>query len=216
MTGVAETKEKNKRRNKLVRAAKSVSQIFHPIYLPLLAFLALFFFTYLSRLPLQLQIYLITVIWVFTVLLPRFGITVYKMIRKWDSRTLNERKHRFVPFVIVLLSYVALRLVFNFFGTPWYMNSVLSTAINLMLLIIVMNFFIKVSTHVVGWSGFAGGLTAFSLLNGIDTTFWVCLVVIICGIVGTARNIVRQHSLTEVGFSAFFGFCCGMVTVLYL
>ncbi len=213
---VAETKGNIKKKNRLVRAAQIVSQVFHPLYLPLVAFVTLFIFTYLSRLPIQLQLYLIALIWVFTVLLPRFVIAAYRMLRKWDTRMLGERKNRFVPYIIVLMSYVALRIVFNIFGTPWYMNSVLSAAINLLLLTILMNIFIKASTHIIGWSGFAGGLTAFSLLNGINLTLWVCLVIIICGIVGTARNILRQHTLTEIGFSAFFGFCCGMVTVLYL
>lgn len=57
---------------RMILAARIISMIFTPFYLPVLSLLALFIFSYMSRLPLIYQLKVLILTYLFTVLLPRY------------------------------------------------------------------------------------------------------------------------------------------------
>ena len=54
----------------------------------------------------------------------------------------------------------------------------------------------------------------FSIIIPFDPTAWLCLTILLCGMVCTARLILRQHTLGEVGLGAAVGFACGLASVV--
>jgi len=46
--------------------------------------------------------------------------------------------------------------------------------------------------------------------------WWLCLVLIVAGILGSARMILRQHSLPQVVAGFFVGLVCAAVAILFL
>ena len=58
--------------------AKALSDVFRPSYFPLLGFVLLFLFTYLSLLSWQLKLLLLALVYVMTLFLPAVGIYVYR------------------------------------------------------------------------------------------------------------------------------------------
>lgn len=55
--------------------------------------------------------------------------------------------------------------------------------------------------------GFEGALVAFSILFAFNPMGWFCTILIIAGMVGTSRMILRQHSLSQI----IAGFLMGVV-----
>ena len=43
---------------------------------------------------------------------------------------------------------------------------------------------------------------------------WLCLCILLCGLVGTARLILRQHKLIDIGLGTLLGILCGFFCVL--
>lgn len=63
---------------------------------------------------------------------------------------------------------------------------------------------------------FIGGMVSFSLLFYYDGVGWFCLAIIVAGLLGTSRIILRQHSLSEVIVGFLVGLVCGIAGILFI
>ena len=75
------------KQKRIILAAKVMSVVFTPFYLPIVGLACLLVFTYLSLLPLMYKLYLLFAFWLFTVFILVPGcvyvlIALYKMIRR--------------------------------------------------------------------------------------------------------------------------------------
>ena len=49
-----------------------------------------------------------------------------------------------------------------------------------------------------GMGGIVGGLVSFSALFSYNPVWWLCLFILVAGILGSARIILQHHTLGEV------------------
>ena len=73
-----------KREKTMILAARVVSMLFTPFYLPLLGLVALFSFSYLSLMPWAYKLQVLTLVYVFTILLPTVLIHLYRRYQGWN------------------------------------------------------------------------------------------------------------------------------------
>ena len=59
-----------------------------------------------------------------------------------------------------------------------------------------------------GMGAVVGGMVAFGTLFGYNPLGWLSFIIVLSGIVGTSRMILRFHTLGEVLASFFIGFGC--------
>ena len=78
------------------------------------------------------------------------------------------------------------------------MSNILLAALVIQVVCAIINVWWKISTHTAAIGGFAGALMAFSILFTFNPLWWFCLILIIAGMVGSSRMILRQHSLSQV------------------
>ena len=62
----------------IILAARVISVIFTPLYLPFVALCALFVFSYLSLLPSLYKLIVLGLVFIFTILLPTLLIRIYR------------------------------------------------------------------------------------------------------------------------------------------
>ena len=198
-------KEKN-----IILISRVVSMMFTPFYLPLVGLAALFFFSYLNTFPLYYILMVMGIVWLFTVLLPTRLIHLYRRYHGWTPIQLGVRERRMVPYVISILCYFILSLR----HTPHTITSILIAALAVQMLCAMINVWWKVSTHSAAIGGVAGGLLSFSLIFNFNPVWWLCLVILLGGMVGTSRMILRQHTLPQVVVGFFMGLLCSAVTIL--
>ncbi len=74
-----------------------LSALFNPYIAPFLSFVVLFFFTYLTVLPLSYRLYVLSIVWVFTIFLPALGIYLFRRVNGWQSGVFRERKKDIYP-----------------------------------------------------------------------------------------------------------------------
>lgn len=202
-------KEKN-----IILISRVVSMMFTPFYLPLVGLAALFFFSYLNTFPLYYILIVMGIVWLFTVLLPTRLIHLYRRYHGWTPIQLGVRERRMVPYVISILCYFICFYILSLRHTPHTITSILIAALAVQMLCAMINVWWKVSTHSAAIGGVAGGLLSFSLIFNFNPVWWLCLVILLGGMVGTSRMILRQHTLPQVVVGFFVGLLCSAVTIL--
>ena len=194
-------KEKN-----IILAARVASMVFTPFYLPFIGLIALFIFSYMSLMPWQYKLTVLTLVYFFTILLPTLLIHLYRRYQGWSSSDLGRKERRMVPYIIAILCYFTCYYVMNVQRIPQFMANILMAALVIQVVCAIINIWWKISTHSAAIGGFAGALLAVSLLFAFNPIWWLSVILIIAGVVGSSRMILRQHSLTQV----VVGFLIGM------
>lgn len=194
----------------LIRISRLVSALFTPFSIPFLAFLALFLFSYLSIMPIQYKLIVLGIVYCFTIMMPVLTIFIFKKINGFSAQELGERKKRYMPFFLTIISYVFCLLMMNRLNIPWYMSGIILAALIMMIICVIVNLKWKLSEHMAGAGAVIGGLVAFSALFGYNPVWWLCGFILVAGLLGTARIILGHHTLGEV----LGGFAVGLVCAL--
>lgn len=198
----------------LIRIAKVMSTLFMPLYAPMWVFIGLFLFTYLRLLPWGYKIFIISIVYVFTVFMPTVGITLFRLFKKWTHLELSHREHRHMPYVVALLSYTACLVIMTRINAAMFFRGVVMAALVSQIICVIINVWWKISTHMVGIGGLVGALNAFSILFFYNPVWPFCVLLLLSGVLGTSRIILRQHSLAQVLTGFGIGYVCAMVFIL--
>ena len=198
----------------IIFTAKVLSVLFTPFYLPILGLLILFIFSYLSMLPLTYKLFLLLMFYLFTVFLPTALIRFYRRYQGWTLIELGSRERRAIPYVISIFSYLLCYYIMAATHVPHFMGSILIAALVIQVACAIINLFIKISTHTAAIGGVTGALLAFSVIFSFNPVWWLCIVLLLAGMVGTSRMILRQHSLRQVVLGFLAGVACSFVSVL--
>lgn len=198
----------------IIFTAKVLSVLFTPFYLPILGLLILFIFSYLSLLPLTYKLFLLLMFYLFTVFLPTALIRFYRRYQGWTLIELGSRERRAIPYVISIFSYLLCYYIMAATHVPHFMGSIPIAALVIQVACAIINLFIKISTHTAAIGGVTGALLAFSVIFSFNPVWWLCIVLLLAGMVGTSRMILRQHSLRQVVLGYLAGVACSFVSVL--
>lgn len=198
----------------IIFTAKVLSVLFTPFYLPILGLLILFIFSYLSLLPLTYKLFLLLMFYLFTVFLPTALIRFYRRYQGWTLIELGSRERRAIPYLISIFSYLLCYYIMAATHVPHFMGSILIAALVIQVACAIINLFIKISTHTAAIGGVTGALLAFSVIFSFNPVWWLCIVLLLAGMVGTSRMILRQHSLRQVVLGYLAGVACSFVSVL--
>ena len=195
----------------MLRVARITSMVFTPFSIPFLSFLVLFLFSYLRIMPLQYKLIVLGVVYCFTILTPTITIFLFRKINGFASQELSERKKRYIPILLTIISYVFCLLKMRRLNIPWYMTGIILASLVVSVICIIVNIKWKLSEHMAGMGGIIAGLISFSALFGYNPVAWLCLFILIAGILGSARIVLGHHSLGEVLFGFIIGFLCAFV-----
>lgn len=194
----------------LIRTAKVISAVFTPFSIPFTAFLTLFVFSYLRIMPLQYKLIVLGVVYCFTILMPTLTIFIFRKINGLSPDDLTDRKKRYVPFILTITPYTFCLLMMHRLNIPWYMTGIILAALVTMVVCVLANLKWKLSEHMAGAGTVVGGLVAFSALFGYNPVWWLCLFILVAGLLGTSRIILQHHTPGEV----MGGFAVGLVCAL--
>ena len=178
--------------------SRVLSAMFNPFYLPVIGLMALFTFSYLNLLPVMYKLYVLMLVYIFTVLLPTIAIRTYRNYHGWTPIELGVKERRM-----------------NLVHIPRFMGSIVVAALVIQVLCAMINLWWKVSTHSAAIGGVAGALIAFSQLFMFNPVWWLCLVFFVAGLIGTARMILRQHTLAQVVIGFLLGAVAAFIVILF-
>ncbi|MGZ3881266.1 MAG: hypothetical protein ACXVBF_08015 [Flavisolibacter sp.] len=187
-------------------AARIISYIFHPLFVPLYVGL---FFVYEVRLfndrtDWQLKIILIQ-FFIYYTFFPLMTTVFSKALGFIQSVYLKTQKDRILPYIVCE--------IFNFWG--WYVfknihfpREVVMFALGVFLacsLGLILNSFMKISMHTIS----LGVVCTFFVLAGFSSStsygLYIAIAFLIAGLTATARLIDSNHTQKEVYFGLFAG-----------
>ena len=193
-----------------------VSYLFPPFIVPLIIFIGLFFCTYLSIMPIQYKLFAISMVICFTMLMPMLFIYLYQKINGSNLRGLGERKRRFIPYTLTIMGYGTCLLVMYNMHFPRYLSGIIIACLICMILCAIINLKWKISTHMSASGLLIGSLLSYSIIFQFNPIWWLCIFILLAGLLGTARIIVKQHTLCEVIAGFIIGIFCGIIGILFI
>ena len=200
----------------LILAARLISLVFTPFYLPIVGLIALFAFSYLSLLSTSYKLTVVGIVYLFTILMPTFLIHLYRCYQGWTLIELGRKERRMVPYVISILCYMLCVYIMEQLHIPHFMGSILIAALIIQIVCALINAWWKISTHTAAIGGVTGALFAFSEIFAFNPIGWLCVVLILSGLLGTSRMILRQHTLSQVLGGYGVGVVCASVGILFM
>ncbi len=195
--------------------SKMVSVVFHPLFI--ITYVTVFYLAidpYSFGVPsIGEQVPFILMIFFTTAIIPIIAVLLMKFLGLVQSLELKEAKERIGPYIITGIFYIWLTVnLFNNNEVPkLYVIFILGSAIGLFVSFFINNF-VKISAHGVGMGGMLGFFLLllqgpvqkvwFELSSsqaiGIPIIFFFLLVVLLTGIVGTSRLLLKAHEAKEV------------------
>ena len=196
--------------------SRILSLVFHPVLLPFYAFVLLFHYTYLAIMPLQYRWFVLGAVATFGVLAPCLFIGVFLWTNKLGIKDLADRKMRWIPYLVTLLSYATCLILMYRMHFPLYFSGIIQSVLFCLVLCLALNFRWRVSVHLVGCGLLVGGLYSYSLLFLINPVWWLCGFILLSGIQGTFRISYHKHTLWEVIAGFMAGMFCGVAGILFI
>lgn len=206
---------KNTEIRTLIVAAKVVSTTFRPIHYPLLCCFILYTLTPLSLLPLDFMLQQMVVMAMFTIVLPLALSFLYRYLRHLSPNDMRRRHNRIVPYLIFIFCYIVYLHMMHRAHMPYLLLSVLIVALCIQVVCTFISFGWKVSVHSAGAGAIIGALAAYGEIFHFNPLAWICMALIVTGLVGTSRMILRQHSLSQVLIGVLIGSLCGYFGILH-
>ena len=153
----------------MLRVARVTSIVFTPFSIPFLAFLVLFLFSYLRIMPILYKGIVLGIVYCFTILTPTITIFLFRKINGFARQELSERKKRYVPILLTIISYVFCLLMMRKLNIPWYMTGIIFVSLVISIICILVNLkwkLIVLGHHTLGevLSGFVVGLVCSFLI----------------------------------------------------
>lgn len=191
------------------RLALLVSYVFHPLWMPLMVFLVLWFVDPWLQLPPSIMVY-VTSILLINAVAPALSIYVLHRRGAVSDLEVSHRSERRVPFLVVMfyqiLGYYALTRPGVFLPTE-LLSLVLAMLIALGVAM-VMTRWVKISMHLLAQGGALGALWSFNLLHRLGWEELLPLGFLLAGLVGWSRMRLGVHTPGELALGFLVGFAC--------
>ncbi len=198
------------------KIARILSVVLHPLLVPSYFVLILYNLPLYSDVGIPVRIKNMVLLFVFlmTFALPVLivlGIWLLKLIKDLE---MQNRQERIIPMVVIsvffYITFYSIRQLSVFEPLTLFMLG--STV--LVLLGLILNYFYKISQHMIGWGGFAGALLSLSYTWHTPLYFWIFGVLLASGLAGYARLKTASHTPVEVYSGWLLG--AGVMAGLFL
>lgn len=199
---------------KIIIAARVMSAIFTPFYLPIVGLVALFVFSYLGLLPWAYKLLVLGMVYLFTILVPTLLIHLYHRYQGWTPLQIGVKERRMVPYAVSIFCYFACYYLMTRLRIPSFMARILMAALLIQIVCAIVNVWWKISTHTAAIGGVTGALMAFSMLFAFNPVWWLCFTLLVSGMVGSSRIILHQHTLGQVLAGYGIGMLIGFIVII--
>lgn len=193
--------------------ASFISYVFHPVFMPVLMSVVIWRiqpaeFAGMSR---QTLIYRFISLVSTTVFFPLLTVALLKALGFLQSVHMRVSKDRVIPLIATMTFYFWAQQVFSHLpDTPKIINILLLGSFWGVIVLFMASIFFKVSMHTTAAGGAIGLMTALLFLSPFNMLPAFLITIIIGGLVGTARLILREHTTFEL----WVGYAIGLIVQL--
>ncbi len=194
--------------------ARVLSVIFHPIFVPLYvcAFIVYVHPSYFAGLSDTIKLRSMLVMLQNAVFYPLFSIVLLKAVGFIESVFLRTQKDRIIP-------YMACGIFFFWTFTVFKEQAMFPRILPAFMLgvflassaALIANIYFKISMHAIALGGWLGIFLVIARDNSMLMTWPIASVLLITGLVCTARLLVSNHSNKDIYSGIFVGLLCQFI-----
>ena len=205
---------------KTMRVVHYVSMFFSallsPLLMPTYGMIVSLWLSNLLVLTLPTKLTVILTVFLITAVLPAILFLLLKYLKIIETTSLNGRKERLFPYLIIIVCYVASAIYLFSINAPEWLWMFMFGGGCAAVVSMLVNFKWKISAHMASSGMMVGGLLSYSFIFRFNPVGWLCFFILLAGMLGSARIIVRQHTLGEVCGGFFVGLFCGVIGILFI
>ena len=188
-------------------SAKIVSYIFHPLFYPTLG---LYFFlhsgTYLDTMNNEAKYFLYVILGFSTCALPLLSLPVFTYRRLIKNIEMENRTERVLPLTFVVIFYFLGFYLLSRLPIPQIIIAYSLSVTSIAAIALLVTIWWKISFHTLGAGGLLGALIALSLKFDTSLQIYMVAVLIITGLVSSARLLLNAHTPMQITAGFFTGF----------
>jgi hypothetical protein len=192
--------------------ATVVSYILHPLLVPtyIIIFLLNMDVFLAFMIPFTLRLWIISMFFMVTFAMP--AMMIWMMHRRGiiTSMQMEMRSERFYPLLLTTIFWVIGYVLLSRTGLPVIYYQYLLGGIAALIIAMGINYFWKISLHMLGMGGLTGVFLGFSFRIGVDVFLLLTILILLSGLVGYARLKVNSHNPPQV----YAGYIVGVLLMI--
>lgn len=198
------------------RLASFLSYITHPLLVPMLGLIVISYSgTYAADLDKRYSQFIYLSVFITTLLLPASLIPLFMYSGLAKNLHFNERRERLIPLYITLIFYLAAYFLIKKLPVSQVYQRFIFSACLSILIVLIISYFWKISTHLVGWGGLVGLILILSIRFESDLMILLIVCILCSGSIGFARLRLNAHNSAQV-YSGFFVGLAIILTVFFI
>lgn len=192
--------------------AKTVSIIFHPVFVPIYTLLILFNLdTYFALIINdKARLIILGFVIITTIILPVSSIYIMKKMGIISSIEMEKREDRIMPFILTAGFFFLAYYTLKGLQLPAIYTLLFLLASMMIVLALVITFFWKISSHSMGMGSLSGVIIGLSINLHLDLLWLVIAAIIASGLTASARLTLMAHTRKQV----YTGYLLGLLGFL--
>ena len=182
------------------KIAHIFSWILSPMLMPTYAVFTALWITILAIYPVSVRWNVTLMIWLITCILPILSFLLLYKLKVISNPGLNNQHERSIPYIITMVCYLgASYYLYHIHAPQWLWMFMVGGAIAAIVSFIV-NIWWKISGHGAGIGGYIALLFRIAVdgLSLYDIWPFISVAILLAGILGTSRIILKCHTLGQV------------------
>lgn len=197
--------------------AKIISYVFHPVFMPFLMTLVLYYINKPSFITLaNMQPFWMGAIALNTIFFPLVATLLMKKLGFIQSIFMEEPKDRIIPLLATMIFYFWAYQVVKVGAAPFELKVLFLGSFYGIIATFMINIFYKVSMHAVAAGGALGILGVQMITGSINMLLPFLAALIIAGLVGTSRLLLKAHQPFEIWMGYIAGILVQLAAMWYL
>jgi hypothetical protein len=189
------------------RLAKIVSGVFHPLFMPLYGLIILLTApTFLHYLPAYVKNIVFLILLVNNVLIPLALLPFFRYRNVISSYNIEEKSERVMPLLTTSILYCTTSFIVFRYQIPFFLKSFIFATSILSILVLMINFWWKISIHSVGAGAITATVFVLSLKMHTPLLWYLIAVVLASGLILTSRLRLNSHNPSQVWVGFLLGF----------
>lgn len=189
----------------LWKASRWLSMLMTPAFMPLAIFIFIFTCSYMRIMPTAYRLTVIAIVSSFTLLLPALFTFSLRLFAKSSSE--SEASHGATIKFMFFCSYIACLLLMVRLHMPWYLVGIILSSLVILTFTSIIGLWWRICFHMASIGGVIATLVMLGLVLGYNPLWALCILVLLAGMLGTARIVHGGHTNGQV----FGGFALGFV-----
>ena len=195
--------------------AQTLSGIFHPLLLPVYLGIGLLFIPqFAPPLATSSKWQAMSIISYTFVILP---VSILFVLAKWGKITsmqLNIGRERFLPMIMVALSYILGLRLLHAFHAPDTLILMMRGVCLAIILVAFISIVWKISAHTTAVGGALGITVLLSITYKIDLSGLAAFITLFAGVIGWSRLYLNRHTIKQINYGFMAGFSTMIVSFL--